>query len=197
MCGEKTAKLLKKNLDIVHRLIAEVCNEIAAAGDGPTATGDGLIELIFGALNANQKPGKKKGPKNLRPIIFHSILRRLFAICMKQYIIDRTIEKIPPTHAAYRQGRSTTEDMFAEKFLTEKAVASKDHPIYLLLLNMSKAFETVDGQVSLNDLERTTNTDELHLISVMVSTKLQVQCENSMSDIFVTKTEVPQGDGGV
>ena len=80
-------------------------------------------------------------------------------MCMNQGIIDRLIEKKPPTHAAYRQERNTTEGVFAAKFLTEKALTSKDHPIYLLLLNMSKAVEAVDRQVSLNNRDGTINTD--------------------------------------
>ena len=103
---------------------------------------------------------------------------------MNQCIIDRLIEKKPPTHAAYRQERSTTEGVFAAKFLTERAVTSKDHPICLLLLNMNKAVEAVDRQVPLNNLERIINTDES-----------QVQCENSMSDIFATNARVLQRDG--
>ena len=60
---------------------------------------------------------------------------------------------------------------------------------------MGKALDTVDRKVLLNDLELAISTDELHLISVMASTRLQVQCKNLMSDIFATNTGVPQGDG--
>ena len=114
---------------------------------------------------------------------------------MKPDTIDRLYKKMPPTQAACRQGRSTTEHEFAAKVLTEKAVTSKGHPIYLLFLNTSKAFDTANRKVLLNDLKHTINADELHLISVMLGTKLQVQCGNSMSDIFATNKGVPQGDG--
>lgn len=57
---------------------------------------------------------------------------------------------MPITQAAYRQRRSTTEHAFAAKVLTKKTFTSKDHPKCLLLLDMSKTFDTVDKQVLLN-----------------------------------------------
>lgn len=68
------------------------------------------------------------------------MLRKILAICMKKRIIDRIDKEIPPTQAAYRTGRSTTEQVFAIKLLAKKAITSKDYPIFLLMLDMSKAF---------------------------------------------------------
>ena len=170
-------------------MIAEIYNTTATTGDGP-------VELTLGLLNALQKPGKPKGPiPNLRPVIILSMLRKILAICMKKRIGDRLDNIIPPTQAAYRRGRSTTEHVFAAKILAEKAITSKDHPIYILMLDMSKAFDTVNRQMLLDDLSTTINSDELHMISVMLQTKLRIQCDNSLSDIFDTNTGVPQGDG--
>ena len=60
---------------------------------------------------------------------------------------ERTIERVDATitnsQAAYRRGRSTTEHVFAAKILAEKAIASVDYTIYILLFDMSKAFDTV------------------------------------------------------
>ena len=118
-------------------MIAEIYNETAE-------TGVGSMELILGILNALQKPGKQKGPiPNLRSFILLSMLRKILAVCMKRRINDRLDEKIPPTQAAYRCGRSTTEHVFAAKILAEKAITSKDHPVYILMLDMSKAFDTL------------------------------------------------------
>ena len=61
--------------------------------------------------------------------------------------------EIPPSQAAYRQGRSTTEHVFATKMLAEKAITSQNYTIYLLMLDMSKAFDTVDRSMLIDDLK--------------------------------------------
>ena len=57
------------------------------------------------------------------------MLMKILAICIKLRVVDRLHEKIPPTQAAYRQGRSTTEHLFAANVPTEKIVKSKHYPI--------------------------------------------------------------------
>ena len=58
--------------------------------------------------------------------------------------MDRFLNFIPIEQAAYQHGRSTTEQVFTIKMLAEKAINASDYTIYLLLLDMSKAFDTVD-----------------------------------------------------
>ena len=91
-----------------------------------------------------QKPGKPKGHvQNLRPITLLSMKRIVLAVCMKKRIVDKLDAEIPPSQAAYRAGRSSTEYIFAAKVLMEKAITSANYPIHLLMLDMSKAFDTV------------------------------------------------------
>lgn len=77
---------------------------------------------------------------------------------MKRDTIDCLNKKIPPTQAACR---STTKHEFVAKVITMKAVTSKYHPVYLLLLDMSNFVDrycqqnTVDRQAVLKDLEHT------------------------------------------
>ena len=96
------------------------------------------------------------------------MLRRILAICLKKRIITKIDTEIPPSQAAYRQGRSTIEHVFATKILTEKATTSQNYTIYLLMLDMSKAFDTVDRSILLNDLKTIIDNDELNLINIML-----------------------------
>ena len=114
---------------------------------------------------------------------------------MKKRIISRLDNKIPPSQAAYRAGRSTTEHVFCTKILIEKSLSSQDHPVYLLLLDMSKAFDTVNRNILQEKLAEVIEQDELHIKSLMLETKLQIRCGNLTSDIFSTNTGIPQGDG--
>ena len=182
------AEMLKHAPTVVFEEIAEIINETARTGNHPKELNEGIITAI-------QKPGKPKGPiENLRPITLLSMLRKILAICMKKRIIERLDAEIPPSQAAYRAGRSTTEHVFATKIMAEKAITSKRYTVYILMLDMSKAFDTVNRNILQNDLAKVLNQDEMHLISIMLNTKLQVRCGNSLSDVFHTDTGVPQGD---
>ena len=87
---------------------------------------------------------EKAGPPgNLLPIILLSILRMILAICMFRRCLEKLLQKVPPTQATYQQGRSTAELVFTFKVLAEKAITSENYKIMLVLLDMSKAFDTV------------------------------------------------------
>ena len=181
-------ELLKCAPEEIYQLIADIYNEMAATGDHPK-------ELIEGLLCALQKPGKKKGPlENLRPIILLSVLRKILAVCMIDRIGERVDKEIPPTQAAYRRGRSTTEHVFATKMIIERTISARNETVYLILLDMSKAFDSINRALLINDLKHTIDNDELHLIKILLGVKLSVKCGQSKSDFFDTDTGAPQGD---
>ncbi len=57
--------------------------------------------------------------------------------------MEKMKEKIPAPQAAYQQGWSTTKQLFTFKVLAEKTITSEDYKITLLLLDMSKVFDTI------------------------------------------------------
>ena len=108
-------------------------------------TGEPIEELQLGILTPLQKPGKKKGPpENIRPIIVLSVIRTVLTICMIKRIWDCISDAIPTEQATYQPGRGTTEHVFTVKMIAQKAITSNDYTAFLLLLDMSKAFDTVD-----------------------------------------------------
>ncbi len=52
--------------------------------------------------------------------------------------------------------------------LAEKAITSSNSNIYLLLLEMSKAFDTVSRSKFLIDLDTILEPDELHMMSLLI-----------------------------
>ena len=80
----------------------------------------------------------------MRPIILLSVLLKIITITL----IDRCWEwmknHIPLSQAAYQKGRSSTEKVFSIKILAGKAITSENYDIFLLFLDMSKAFDTVN-----------------------------------------------------
>ncbi len=183
------AEQLKYGPQEINQGIADLLNSIAKTGKHPKEVKEGILIPL-------PKPGKKKGPPgNLRPIILLSMLRKIIAICMIRRTNTRLKERIPVSQAAYSNGRSTTELIFSLKILAEKAITSSSYQITVLLLDMSKAFDTVDRGVLFDDLKEVLEDDELHMISILLKdVQLQVRINKERGEAFTTNVGVPQGD---
>ena len=183
------AEQLKYGPEEVATTICELINQMAKTGEHPR-------EIKLGILTPLQKPGKKCGPcTNLRPIILLSMLRKILAILVLNRIIDRIILNLPNSQAAYQQGRSMTEQIFAIKLLIEHAIASQNYLLWLLLMDMSKAFDTVKRKILLEDLRHILNPDELHLCKLLIEdVEFCVKVEKETSEPFTTKRGIAQGD---
>ena len=182
------AEMLKSAPDILHQLLADIYDNISEKEQHPP-------ELTLGIITPIQKPGKPKGPvQNLRPIMLLSMIRKVLAVCIKKRIVDKLDAEIPPSQAAYRAGRSTTEHVFAAKVLVEKAITSANYPVYLLMLEMLKAFGNVNQSMLMQELAKVLNPDELHIINVLTNTQLKIRCGKEKREVFETDTGVPQGD---
>ena len=74
---------------------------------------------------------------------------------------------IPLSQAAYQKGRSSTGQVFMIKILTEKAITSENYDIFLLFLDMPKAFDTVNHSKLMEILKNTLTTSELHMMYLL------------------------------
>ena len=183
------AEFIKHAPTSTFRQIADIFNSTATTGDTPTA-------LLHGLLHPVPKPGKKKGPpENLRPIILLSILRKILTIALLDRIWDRLATKIPKTQAAYQRGRGTTEQVLALKLLIDKALTSTDYDLYILLLDMSKAFDTVNRKTLMTELQQVLDPDEVHLLSIITNRPLlSVSLDGDTGQEFPTYVGICQGD---
>ena len=130
-------ELIKYSPEVVYEKIAAICSNIEATGKHPN-------EITQGILRALQKPGKPKGPtSNLQPIILLSDVRKILAVSITKRIDSRLDYAIPLSQAAYRKNRSTTEHVFATKLIIERKISSTNETVSLLLLDMSKAFNSI------------------------------------------------------
>ena len=190
-CGPDNlhAEYIKHAPPVIFEKIADIINNTAATGDAPTS-------LVHGLLLPLPKPGKPKGPPaNLRPIILLSILRKILTIALLQRIWDRLSTKIPKSQGAYQRGRGTTEQVLALKILIDKAITSTDYDLYILLLDMSKAFDTVNRKTLLEQLSKVLQPDELHLLSILTNRPLiTVTLDGEQGEGFHTFVGICQGD---
>ena len=113
-------------IELIKFAPAEVFDKISKIYNQVAITGEYPKELTQGLLCALQKPGKSKGPpQNLRPIILLSVLRKILSVCLMKRIGTRINAEIPPSQAAYRKGRSTTEHVFSTKLIIERTINIK------------------------------------------------------------------------
>ena len=186
---ELMAEFIKHAPMSTYQQIADIYNKAASSGEYPSA-------LIQGFLHPIPKPGKKKGPpENLRPIILLSILRKILTICLLERTWNRLGDNIPKSQAAYQKGRGTTEQVLALKILIDKALTSTDYDLYILLLDMSKAFDTVNRKQLMSDLQKILEPDELHLLSILTNRPhLSVTVDGDSGDFFPTYVGICQRD---
>ena len=105
------------------------------------------------------------------------------------------MKKIPKSQAAYQAGRSTTEHVMAFKLLAEKAITSADFELYILMKDMSRAFDTVNRKLLMEDLREILEDDELHVCKLLLEdVSLMVRCGQSCGETFNTNIGTPQGD---
>jgi hypothetical protein len=110
-------------------------------------------------------------------------------------VSKKVLHRIPISQAAYQEGRSTTEHVFAVKILAEMATTTANHTFHLLMLDMSKAFDTVNRKTLFHILEEILDEDELHILKLLTEdVKLQVKIEDELGEPIITDTGVPQGD---
>ena len=170
--------------EAVYEKIADIHNNNAAKRKHPN-------EITHGILRALQKPEKPKGPtSNLRPIILLSVLRKILAVCIMKRINSRLGSAIPISQATYRKNMSTTEHVFVTKLIIERIISSTDVTVYLLLLDMSKAFDSIQRNTLIEDLKNVLNQDELHLIRILLDVKIAAKCGNYKSRFFSTDKQV-------
>ena len=63
------------------------------------------------------------------------------------------------------------------------------------MLDMSKAFDTIDRKTLIEDLSNFVDKDELHLFSILLKDiKIAIKIENETGNFFTTNIGTPQGD---
>ena len=155
------AELIKYGTDQLYSKIANLLNKTSETGNYPE-------EIRRGILTPSAKPKRKEEQVNVRPIILLSVLRKLIAIDLIDRWWDRLKLNIPPSQAAYQGGRSTTEQVFSLKILVEKAITSERYDIFILMLDMSKAFDTVNRPKLINILRTILTPTELYMMHLLI-----------------------------
>ena len=156
-----TPELIKYDNKEISKGIASILNNTAKTAKYPQELKKGILILL-------PKPNKAEGPPaNCRPAILLSTLRKILTMIMFRRTMKKMQEKIPLTQAAYLPGRGTTEQVFVIKIMAEKVI-SANYEINVLLLDMLKAFDTIERDTLINDLKQVLEPDELHIFYLLL-----------------------------
>lgn len=99
------------------------------------------------------KPGLDgRNMKNTRPISLTQVLARLFASILSRRLLAFATPRLHPAQAAFLHGRSTLEHIMAIRMCVEHASERKDNPIFIGLLDVAKAYDTVPWCKLLSEL---------------------------------------------
>ena len=130
----------------------------------------------------------------MRPIILLPLVRKLLARIVLERIRNDVERYLPPSQAAYRKGRSTTDVVWAQKIAIESRIErQQDFTVYGI--DMSSAFDTISRKKTLEILKDVINQSEQRIIAFLLTqTSLVVQQRKECGDRFGTSIGVPQGD---
>ena len=101
-----------------------------------------------------------------------------------------------PSHSGFRPNRSTSDVVWAHRWITAKTQCSPDLELKITGLDMSAAFDTIDRRELLTILKEILNDDEVRIIQYLLSeTKLNVRIDgNNTERPFISNIGTPQGD---
>ena len=123
------------------------------------------------------------------------MLRKITAITLIDRCWDRLKVKIPAEQAAYQNGRSTTEIVFSLKIMAEKAITSENYTIFVLMLDMSKAFDKVNRPKLMNILKDLLTESELFMMHILINDViLNVRVGSKIGRDILTAIGICQGD---
>ena len=164
----------------IYDTIADVLNKAISYGED--------LELGLTKLVVVQKPGKPAGPlKNLRPIALLPLLRKVLSLITLARVRSVFDSYVSHTQSGFRRGRSCCDIVWAHRWLIAEALKCKII-VYLLGLDMSRAFDTIDRTKLITVIEFMPDirSDDCKLIRVLLSnTTLRVSFNGVMTDPFV------------
>ena len=153
------------------------------------------IHVGEGVLVPLQKPKPKAvGPvKNLRPITLLSTIRKILSRATTKRIAPNTNEYLSHSQSAYRDGRSTTDIVWSYRWIIAK-VQEVEIKIYVVGIDMSSAFDTIDRTKLVEIVESFLNEDEARIVRRLLSnTTLEVRVKGAETKPFISNVGSPQG----
>ena len=183
------AELLKYGPDTLMEDIARILNSIFEEHSDMINVGRSILQTI-------PKPGKPEGPrKNLRPINLLNVIRKTLSLITLNRIKEKVNKHVQHTQAAYRPNRSTTDIVWAHRFICSKVQLYQDVEIIIVGIDMSSAFDTIERGKLMQELETLLHELEQRMCRLLLSnTTISIRFGNHDLETVETNIGSPQGD---
>ena len=181
------AELIKYAPECAHKGIAISLNRMFEEQED--------IDIGAGILIPLQKPKPKQvGPvKNLRPITLLKMVRKILSRATTARIAPKTITYLSQSQRAYTEGRSTADVMWSYRWILAK-VQEVAIRIFIVGIDMSSAFDTIDRNKLVEIVESFLDEDEARFIRRLLSnTTLEVRVKGAERTPFESNIGSPQG----
>ena len=94
---------------------------------------------------------------------------------------------ISKDQAAYQKGRNTTKQVLCVKFLIEKAITSENYDLIIMMIDVSKAFDTANQNTLLEKLETILDESEMRMVYLLIrNVKLKVRVGRTLEEEILT-----------
>ena len=165
-----TAELIKYGPQTLHSQIKTILNDCFEHHK--------QIDIGKGILVALQKPGKPKSPvKNLRPVIFLPIIRKILSNIVLQRIKPKVENYLSPSQSAYRQFRSTSGIIWAYRWFTSHVRIVKE-TIYVTGIDMSSAFDIIKREKLIEIMNTFLDEDDTRIIRFLLTEAHRKPCQH-------------------
>ena len=155
------------------------------------------LDINKGILVALPKPGKPKGPpQNLRPVTLLNSIRKVPSTIALTRIRPAVENYISWSQSGFRPNRSTSDVVWAHRWISAKVLNYADIEIDITGIDMSAAFDTIDRKQLLQLLTNLVTEDEKRIKQFLLSnTTLNVKISGANTEEpFLTNIGTPQGD---
>ena len=173
---------------LVHKLL-ELLKIIWKTGHVPQDYKDASIKHLF------KNKGKKIVCDNSRGISLLCVAGKILARVILNRIIVHLIDDIyPESQCGFRSGRGTIDMIFSLRQVAEK-VREKNHELYMVFIDLTKAFDTVNRKALWRVLKRLGIPDKMLnvIISFHEGMKASVLSDGVFSDSFDVSNGTKQG----
>ena len=186
--------LKQRTSNMLHHMLPTYCKYFKNSSRNRKIS-TGIKDWTFNTFTENKQA--KRTTTKFKTSSTSLYIKKNLAICIINRIGEKVCDKIIPiSQCAYLPGRSSTELVFTFKTLAGKAITSCGYETNLLLLDMSKAFDTIERSTLIEDLKETLENDELHLIKMLLKdVEYRVRLKGKIGESFLTNIGSPQGDG--
>ena len=179
-------ELLKYASDELSTPIADIFNR-QVQGTEDIHLGRTIIVLT-------QNAGNKKTCSNLRPISLLNNTRKAFSLVILLRIQPKVDAFLSHNQGGFRKKRSCADAVWAHRWIAA-ACERYRKMVFILGIDLSKAFDTIKRSTLLTSLQNVVNNDELRLIAALLTdTTSAIRSGNFVGPYFSTNLGVPQGD---